>query len=237
MDNKKRIHIAQTVLNKESQALTKLSDSIGSAFCIACDTILACSNRIAILGMGKSGHIGRKIAATLASTGTHAFFIHPGEANHGDLGMLRQGDVVIILSNSGETAEVLSLLPSIKQLKIKLIAITCQPESTLAQAADTHLLIPTKEEACPLGLAPTTSTTAMLALGDALAVALLESRGFSPSDFAFIHPAGMLGKKLLLKVDDIMQKGSAIPIVSPQTTLKDSIIEMSSKRLGVVCIV
>jgi arabinose-5-phosphate isomerase len=187
--------------------------------------------------MGKSGHIGSKIAATLASTGTPAFFVHPGEASHGDLGMLSVEDVVIAISNSGETAEVLTIIPVIKRLGIKLITMTGNADSTLAKLADAHLCVKVEQEACPLGLAPTASTTATLAMGDALAVALLEARGFSADDFALSHPGGSLGRKLLLRLEDIMHSGEQIPLVPQHATIKDALLEISKKGLGMTAIV
>ena len=205
---------------------------IDEAFAAACERMLACRGRIVVLGMGKSGHIAGKIAATLASTGSPAFFVHPGEASHGDLGMIVSGDLVLALSNSGETEELLVLVPLIKRLGVPLIAMTGNPRSRLAQAAEVNLDVSVVQEACPLGLAPTASTTAALAMGDALAVALLESRGFTREDFARSHPAGTLGRRLLLHVADLMHRGEAIPRVGPGTTLKETLVEMSRKGLG-----
>jgi arabinose-5-phosphate isomerase len=192
---------------------------------------------VVVTGMGKSGHIGNKIAATLASTGTPAFFMHPGEASHGDLGMITAEDLVIALSNSGETSEITLLLPLLKRLGIPLLALTGKPASTLARSADIHLDVSVSHEACPLGLAPTSSTTAALAMGDALAVAILEARGFTEQDFAMSHPGGNLGRRLLLRVSDIMHTGNAIPLVNTDTTLKDTLLEMTAKGLGMAGVI
>jgi arabinose-5-phosphate isomerase len=199
--------------------------------------MLACKGRVVVIGMGKSGHIGSKIAATLASTGTPAFFVHPGEANHGDMGMITPQDVVLCLSNSGTTDELLNLIPFLKRLNIPLIAMTGNPNSPLAQAADFHLDVSVTQEACPLGLAPTASTTAALAMGDALAVALLDARGFTAEDFAFSHPAGQLGRRLLLKIDSLMHTGARLPAVPSQATVSETLVEMSSKGLGMTAII
>ena len=199
--------------------------------------MLACAGRVVVIGMGKSGHIGGKIAATLASTGTPAFFVHPGEASHGDLGMITPQDVVMALSNSGETDEVLALLPVIKRLNTPLLALTGKPESTLAEAANVNIDISVDKEACPLGLAPTASTTAALAMGDALAIALLEARGFGAADFARSHPGGILGRRLLLHVSDIMHSGAEMPVIRAGAPLSEALVEMSQKGLGVTAIV
>ncbi len=199
--------------------------------------MLDCRGRIIVTGMGKSGHIGGKIAATLASTGTPAFFVHPGEASHGDLGMITPGDVVLALSNSGETSELLTILPLIKRMGAPLIAMTGNPHSNLATEADVHIDVSVEQEACPLNLAPTSSTTAALAMGDALAVALLESRGFTEMDFARSHPGGSLGRRLLLRISDVMQSGDRIPMVCETATLSDALMEMTDKGLGMTAIV
>ena len=203
----------------------------------ACKTLFACQGRIVVTGVGKSGHIGGKIAATLASTGTPAFFVHSGEASHGDLGMITAQDVVLALSNSGETTEILAILPLIKRLNISLTALTGNPQSTLAKFSTIHLDVSVEQEACPLGLAPTSSTTAALVMGDALAVSLLEARGFTRDDFAFSHPGGQLGRRLLLRVSDIMHTDSAIPKVSENTLVSGAILEMTTKKLGMTAIV
>jgi arabinose-5-phosphate isomerase len=206
-------------------------------FCKACDLILNNKGKVVVMGMGKSGHIGNKIAATLASTGTSAFFVHPGEAAHGDLGMIEPGDIVIAISNSGESGEILSLFPVLKRLNIKIISMTGKPASNMATLSDIHLQISVPEEACPLGLAPTTSTTATLVMGDALAVALLQARGFTAQDFALSHPGGALGRQLLLKLDDIMHTGDALPVVAPDALVRDALLEISQKGLGMTAIV
>lgn len=229
--------LGRRVIELEARAVAALTDRIGPEFVSACHYVLDCTGRVVVLGMGKSGHIGGKIAATLASTGTPAFFVHPGEASHGDLGMITPSDVVIALSNSGETDELLTILPLIKRLGVPLIALTGNPRSTLATAASVNLNVGVADEACPLGLAPTASTTATLAMGDALAVALLESRGFTADDFARAHPGGRLGRRLLLHVGDIMRVGEAIPRVARRTLLRDALVEMSRKGLGMTAIV
>ena len=215
----------------ETQAVNDLHDRVDGSFVIACETLLACEGRVIVTGMGKSGHIGNKIAATLASTGTPAFFVHPGEASHGDLGMITKNDVVLALSNSGNTAEVITLLPLIKRLGIPLVSMTGDTNSALAQAAVANLDVSIAEEACPLNLAPTTSTTVTLVMGDALAIALLESRGFSAEDFAFSHPGGALGRKLLLRVSDIMHADNEVPRVTPETPLHNALLEIDRKRV------
>ena len=220
------------VLKTEAEAVAALRDRLDAGFEQACELILSCEGRVVVTGMGKSGHIGNKIAATLASTGSPAFFMHPGEASHGDLGMITKHDLVIALSNSGETSEITLLLPMLKRIGIPLIALTGKPQSTLAQAADIHLDVSVSKEACPLGLAPTSSTTAALAMGDALAVAVLETRGFTEQDFAMSHPGGNLGRRLLLRVSDIMHTGDKIPLVNPDASLKQTLLEMTSKGLG-----
>jgi len=229
--------LGAAVIRTETEALTSLLPRIDSRFADACALMLACRGRVVVLGMGKSGHIGGKIAATLASTGTPAFFVHPGEAGHGDLGMLVPGDVVLALSNSGETDEILNLLPRLKRQQIPLIALTGRPHSTLAGAAEVHLDIGVAAEACPLGLAPTASTAATLAMGDALAIALLEQRGFTAEDFARSHPSGRLGRRLLLHVSDIMITGNDVPRVEAGASFRDALIEMTNKGLGMTAIV
>ncbi len=220
----------------ECAAVDRLQQAVNSDFSRACELLLACEGRIVVSGMGKSGHIGRKVAATLASTGSPAFFVHPGEASHGDLGMITPKDVVIALSNSGTTAEVVTLLPLIKRMGVPLVSMTGNPKSTLALAADVHIDVSVESEACPLDLAPTASTTVALVMGDALAIALLEARGFTAEDFAFSHPGGALGRKLLLKVEDIMHTGDRIPVVSPGTVLSDALLTMNAKGLGLTTI-
>lgn len=230
------IEIARRVIQIENDALNTLSQNIDEQFTAACDAILNSSGRLIITGMGKSGHISNKIAATMASTGTPAYFVHPGEALHGDLGMIKSEDVVIAISNSGSTEELLVLANATTRQGTTLIAMTGNASSQLASIADIHLSIAIKEEACPMGLAPTSSTTVTLVLGDALAVALLEARGFTPEDFARSHPAGRLGKRLLVRVQDIMHTGDALPIVSSDTPIRQTILEITSKKLGVAMI-
>ncbi|PSJ21491.1 D-arabinose 5-phosphate isomerase [Halomonas sp. ND22Bw] len=228
---------AERTLRLEQQAIGALVARLDGDFERACELILACRGRVVVTGMGKSGHIGSKIAATLASTGTPSFFVHPGEASHGDLGMITPGDVVLALSNSGETAEVTALLPLLKRLGTPLISMTGRPGSTLARHAEAHLDAGVEREACPLDLAPTSSTTAALALGDALAVALLESRGFTAEDFALSHPGGSLGKRLLLKVSDLMHQGARLPQVSLGSPLRDALLEITRQGLGFTCVI
>ncbi|MCP4697639.1 MAG: KpsF/GutQ family sugar-phosphate isomerase [Gammaproteobacteria bacterium] len=225
------------VIKTETQAVAALAGRIDKGFVHACEHMLDCEGRIVVIGMGKSGHIGGKIAATLASTGSPAFFVHPGEASHGDLGMITAKDVVMALSNSGETAEMLTILPLIKRLGVPLIALTGNLGSTLAKAAQAVIDVSVEKEACPLGLAPTASTTATLAMGDALAIALLESRGFNADDFARSHPAGRLGRRLLLLVGDIMHTGKAIPQVPVSASLESALLEMTRKGLGMTAVV
>jgi arabinose-5-phosphate isomerase len=227
---------ARRVLEIESRAIQELVPRIGAEFDKACRICLDCSGRIVVTGMGKSGHIAGKIAATLASTGSPAFFVHPAEASHGDMGMITRQDVVIALSNSGETTELLTLLPLLKRLGISLITFTGNTASTLAGASEVTLDLSISEEACPLNLAPTASTSVALAMGDALAVALLEERGFTQEDFAMSHPGGALGRKLLLRVADLMHTGDEIPVVSPQTSLSDGMLEMTGKNLGMTAV-
>lgn len=225
------------VIDNEANAIAKLKGRINDDFARACGFMLACEGRIVVIGMGKSGHIGSKIAATLASTGSPAFFVHPGEASHGDLGMITSKDVVVALSNSGETGEILTILPLIKRLGIPLIAMTGNSDSNLAREADVNIDVSVEQEACPLGLAPTCSTTACLAMGDALAIALLEARGFTAEDFAFSHPGGSLGRRLLLHLKDIMHTGDAIPRVRDDERLSTAVVEMSRKGLGMTAVV
>ncbi len=229
--------LASQVLTLEAQAITQLIARIDDRFVHACELMLHCQGRIVVLGIGKSGHIGGKIAATLASTGTPAFFVHPAEAGHGDMGMITAQDVVVALSNSGETDEILTLLPLIKRLGVPLIALTGNPGSAMATMADVHLDVSVAQEACPLGLAPTSSTTATLAMGDALAVALLEARGFTAEDFARSHPGGRLGRRLLLLIDEVMHTGEQMPRSKPDDVLKDALLEMSRKGLGTTVVV
>ncbi|GKW48385.1 KpsF/GutQ family sugar-phosphate isomerase [Halomonas sp. NCCP-2165] len=228
---------ARRTLQLEQQALGALIPRLNGDFDQACRLLLACRGRVVVTGMGKSGHIGGKLAATLASTGTPAFFVHPGEASHGDLGMITRGDVVIALSNSGETSEVTALLPLLKRLGTPLISLTGRPASTLARHADAHLDTGVEREACPLDLAPTASTTAALAMGDALAVALLEARGFTAEEFALSHPGGSLGRRLLLKVGDLMHQGQRLPTVPLGSPLRDALLEITRQGLGFTCVV
>ncbi len=228
---------AHKVLSIEAKAITQQLDQLGSAFEEACQRILNCEGRVVVTGMGKSGHISSKIAATLASTGTPAFFVHPGEASHGDLGMITPKDLVLAISNSGETSEVLSILPIIKRMGVGLIGLASVPNSTLAKLSDVYVNIPVEQEACPMNLAPTASTTATLAVGDALAIAVLNARDFDESDFARSHPGGSLGRRLLLYVEDIMRKGDEIPLVRETAALSDALVEMSSKGLGMTGVV
>jgi arabinose-5-phosphate isomerase len=227
---------ARAVLSTEAAAVVALESRLDGGFVQACQLLLACTGRVVVSGMGKSGHIGTKIAATLASTGTPAFFVHPGEASHGDIGMITAHDVVLALSNSGETDELVTILPIIKRLAVPLIALTGRADSTLARAATVVLDVSVSAEACPLNLAPTASTTATLAMGDALAVAVLEARGFTPEDFARSHPAGSLGRKLLLHVEDVMRTGENSPMVAPDALLRDGLLEMTRKGLGMTSI-
>ena len=231
------LRLAREVLQIEASGITGLIDRLDDAFIRAHAAILACTGRVVVTGMGKSGHIGGKIASTLASTGTPAFFMHPGEASHGDLGMITKDDVVVALSNSGESAEITAILPALKRRGVKIIAMTGSPGSTLAREADIHLDGGVEKEACPLNLAPTASTTAALALGDALAVALLDARGFKPDDFALHHPGGALGRKLLVHVRDVMHTGEELPKVPIEATIYDAILEISKKGLGMTAIV
>ncbi|MEH6798145.1 MAG: KpsF/GutQ family sugar-phosphate isomerase [Halopseudomonas sabulinigri] len=237
MPNFDYIASARRTISMERDAVDSLLQRLDAHFVQACETLLACTGRIVVTGMGKSGHIGRKLAATLASTGTPAFFVHPGEASHGDMGMITKQDVVIALSNSGNTAEVVTLLPLIKRMGVPLISITGNPASTMAQASIANLDTAVEQEACPLNLAPTSSTTTALVMGDALAIALLEARGFSAEDFAFSHPGGSLGRRLLLLADDLMHSGDSMPLVTPNTSLRDALLEMTRKGLGLTGII
>ena len=227
---------ARRVIENEAAAVLALSERIDEQFARACRLILNCKGRVVVTGMGKSGHIGGKIAATLASTGTPSFFVHPGEAGHGDLGMITQEDVLLALSHSGDSSEILTILPMLKRLGIPLIAMTGKADSPLGRQADVALDTAIAEEACPLGLAPTSSTTVALALGDALAVALLEARGFRREDFAFSHPSGSLGRKLLIRVRDVMHAGDDIPQVAADVAVRDALIEMTAKKLGMTAV-
>ncbi|MGI9280707.1 MAG: KpsF/GutQ family sugar-phosphate isomerase [Endozoicomonas sp.] len=231
------ISIGRRTITMELEAVQSLNDRIDSSFAKVCRIMLECRGRVIVVGMGKSGHIARKLAATLASTGTPAYFVHPGEASHGDMGMVTQEDVVLALSNSGETSEVITLLPLLKRLGTPLISMTGNPDSTLANDAEAHLNTGVEKEACPLDLAPTSSTTTALVMGDALAIALLEARGFTAEDFAFSHPGGSLGKRLLLKVKDIMHSGSRVPEVSLGTPMGDALLEVTRKGLGMTAII
>lgn len=231
------IGLAKAVICAEVDAIEALKNRLDEHFIHSCEAILSCKGRVIISGMGKSGHISNKIAATLASTGTPAFFVHPGEALHGDLGMITGDDVVVVISNSGTTEEVLTLTTLVKRLGAVVIAMTGDENSPLAELSDHHLNISVEKEACPMGLAPTSSTTVTLVLGDALAVALLEARGFTPEDFARSHPGGRLGKRLLVHVDDIMHKKEALPLCLPDTSLNDAILEMTSKKLGATLVI
>lgn len=227
---------AREVLRIEADAVAALAERIDERFAEACRLILACRGRVVVSGMGKSGHVARKIAATFASTGTPSFFVHPAEASHGDLGMITGRDVVLILSNSGATPEVLAIVPLIKRMGARLIAMTGKPTSTLARLADVVLDAGVTTEACPLGLAPTSSTTVALVLGDALAIALLEARGFSAQDFAFSHPGGTLGRRLLLRVGDLMHPAEEVPRVAPQTRIREALLEISARGFGMTTI-
>ena len=229
--------LALAVIKTEVEAVTALTNRIDDEFVHACHLMLNCKGRVVVTGMGKSGHIAGKIAATLASTGTPAFYVHPGEASHGDLGMITRQDVVLALSNSGETGEVLTILPIIKRIDVPFIAMTGNPESSLAKFATVHLNVAVKQEACPLGLAPTSSTTVALVMGDALAVSLLEVKGFTRDDFALSHPGGSLGKRLLLMVDDIMHSGTEVPFIKETALVSDALLEMTEKKLGMTAIV
>lgn len=229
--------LAIAVIQTETKAVAKLAERIDEQFIAACHLLLDCKGRVVVTGMGKSGHIAGKIAATLASTGTPAFFVHPGEASHGDLGMITRQDVVLALSNSGETEEILTILPIIKRLGVPLVAMTGNAESALAKLASVHIDVAVEQEACPLGLAPTSSTTAALVMGDALAVSLLQTKGFTRDDFALSHPGGSLGKRLLLQVSDIMHRGAEVPMVADSVTVGKALLEMTEKKLGMTAVV
>jgi arabinose-5-phosphate isomerase len=237
VDPARALKLARQVMQTEADAIVALSGRLGVAFVAAVNLLLHCGGRVVVSGIGKSGHVGHKLAATLASTGTPAFFVHPAEASHGDLGMITPADVVVMLSNSGETDELVMLAPHIKREGARLIAITGNEQSSLAQAADVHLDAAVDAEACPLGLAPTASTTAALALGDALALVLLDARGFSAEDFARSHPGGNLGRRLLTRVADVMRTGDALPVSPATATLAEAIVEMSRKGMGMTAIV
>jgi arabinose-5-phosphate isomerase len=237
MNSKALINTALATISLEFEAIAALQGRIGPDFARACELILASKGRVIVMGMGKSGHIANKIAATLASTGTPSYFVHPAEASHGDIGMVTREDVVLALSNSGTTPELLALLPILKRKGVTLLSLSGNPESELAQAADVNLDASVAKEACPLGLAPTTSTTVALVLGDALAMALLEARGFTAEDFAFSHPGGNLGRRLLLKVADIMHSGAAMPLVGMDTTISNCLLEITAKKLGMTTVI
>lgn len=237
MVDKEKIRAAGlAVINTETEALENLKNRIDESFILACETLLTCKGRIIVSGMGKSGHIAGKIAATLASTGSPAFFVHPGEASHGDLGMIQAGDAVIAISNSGSSEELLLIIPMIKRMGVPIITLTGKQDSAMAKLATINLDVSVDREACPLGLAPTASTTATLAMGDALAIALLEARGFSMDDFALSHPGGALGRRLLLRVSDIMVTGDAVPIVDAKTPLPDALLTMTRSGFGMTLI-
>ena len=237
LTNDELLALASDVLAIEARAIDALRERLNEDFVAACELCLQTTGRIVVSGLGKSGHVSNKIAATLASTGTPAFFMHPAEASHGDLGMITSQDLLLAISYSGETKEVVTILPVVKRMGVKLLSITGNPKSTMAQAADVHLDISVAEEACPLNLAPTASTTATLAMGDALAVALLKSRGFTAEDFARSHPSGILGKRLLLRVSDVMRSGDRVPAVKADVSLRDGLMEMTDKGLGMTAIV
>lgn len=234
--DKSLIEIAKTVIQAETDSILKLKNRIDNNFVEACQLLVSCQGKVVVIGMGKSGHIGRKIAATLASTGTPAFFVHPGEAGHGDLGMVNANDVLIVISYSGESDEIIALLPAIKQLNIPILAMTGNTKSIIAKVANIHLDVSVEQEACPHNLTPTSSTTAALVMGDAIAITLLNARGFTPEDFAKSHPSGTLGRRLLTLVSSIMKVGGDIPLVAKETTLVESILVMSQKSLGMVII-
>lgn len=237
VNKQKIIELGLSVLNIEAKAISDLTQKIEDSFFEVCSLFFKCESRVVVMGIGKSGHIARKIAATLASTGTPAFFVHPAEASHGDLGMITHKDVVLALSYSGEASEIITILPLIKRLGVQIVALTGAPASTLATVANIHLDISVQQEACPLGLAPTASTTAMLAMGDAIALSILEMRGFTVEDFVKSHPGGKLGRRLLLKIEEVMHTGNAIPRVPEQALLVDALVEMTEKRLGFTTIV
>ncbi len=236
MDNN-FMKLAQAVIETQAKAIAELGRRVDDSFSKACELLLNTSGRVIVMGMGKSGHIANKIAATMASTGTPALFVHPAEAAHGDFGMITAKDSIIALSNSGETSELLTLLPFIKRYNIPLISVVGNCQSTLALASSVVIDAHVEQEACPLGLAPTTSTTAALVLGDALAIALLDARGFTADDFALSHPGGKLGKKLLLKIDDLYQSGEALPVIADSATISEALIEVTNKKLGMTCVI
>ena len=229
--------LARAVIETQAGAVKALLDRVDEQFLNACQIMLGCTGRVVVIGMGKSGHIGSKIAATMASTGTPAFFVHPAEASHGDLGMIKPQDVVLALSNSGETGEVNTILPVLKRIGVKIVAMTGNPGSTLAEHADAHIDVSVEKESCPLGLAPTSSTTAALVMGDALAISLLETRGFTREDFAKSHPGGRLGRRLLLHIEDVMHSGDDVPSVRLDASISQAIVEMTAKRLGMTAVV
>ena len=229
-------NLARAVIETQASTVTSLLQRVDEQFLTACKYLLECTGRVVVIGMGKSGHIGSKIAATMASTGTPAFFVHPAEASHGDLGMIKSRDVVLALSNSGETDEVNTILPLLKRIGVKIVAMTGNPASTLADHADVHIDVSVEKEACPLGLAPTSSTTAALVMGDALAVSLLQTRGFTREDFAMSHPAGRLGRRLLIHIQDVMHSGDEIPVVPLDASISQAIVEMTAKRLGMTAV-
>jgi len=237
LNDQKLRELALAVIRVEAQAVCGLTEQINDDFVAACKLLFACQGRVVVIGMGKSGHIAGKIAATLASTGTPAFFVHPGEASHGDLGMITRHDVVLALSNSGETEEIIRILPLIKRLGVPLIAMTGNADSTLSNISTVHINVAVEQEACPLGLAPTSSTTAALVMGDALAVSLLDARGFTRDDFALSHPGGSLGKRLLLRVSDIMHINEDMPAVPTTALIGTALLEMTEKKLGMTAIV
>ncbi len=237
MDIEKICELGRNVIETEAKMISSLTTRIDQNFAEACKFLFLCAGRVAVMGMGKSGHIGKKIAATFASTGSPAFFIHPSEAKHGDMGMLTSQDVLLAISNSGESEEIITILPFIKRLCIPLISLTGKPQSTLARAATINIDVSVEKEACPLGLAPTSSTTAALVMGDALAMALLEKKGFTEKDFALSHPGGTLGRRLLLSVAELMHQQDAMPIVSHDTALKDALVEITEKKLGMTTVV
>lgn len=236
-NREKTCELGRAVIDIESKMISSLKDRIDHQFAEACDLMLTCKGKVIVMGMGKSGHIAKKIAATFASTGTPAFFIHPGEAKHGDFGMITKNDTLLVISNSGETEEILCILPFIKRLNIPLITLTGKPHSSLAKAATVNIDVSVEQEACPLGLAPTSSTTAALVMGDALAISLLENRGFTAEDFALSHPGGSLGRRLLLRVEDLMHTAPHIPKIDENTVLKSALMEISQKKLGMTTVV
>ncbi|MDA0821875.1 MAG: KpsF/GutQ family sugar-phosphate isomerase [Proteobacteria bacterium] len=236
-DHARLLSLGRSVLEIESRAISDLAKEIDHTFAEAAEIMLGCRGRIVVLGMGKSGHIGSKIAATLASTGSPAFFVHPGEASHGDMGMITVDDVVLALSNSGETDEIVILIPLIRRLGVPLVAMTGNGNSNLAKQATVHIDVGVKEEACPLGLAPTSSTTAALAMGDALAIAMLQARGFTEEDFALSHPGGALGRRLLLKISGLIHTGQEMPVVTPETSVAEALVEITQKGLGMTAVV